>query len=285
MSSVAFHSLDSETVRVGGAERAMASSLCTRILHGVLNYDSFPKLDDAPLDRLVRLVKNGHYIRDYAMRGDVNGTVNALRTALGGFGDCLAWNGHDVSEFSLALNTALVVGSDPMRLLARMHGQCEIHGWVAGGNRWWLSDIIEEGTTSGVIRTAYQTQYENWPGVVAMLRVTSQTPVVMSYSVTNSFPNFALVSGHDFEETPWGRMTEEQQADMERRMEAFDALDPVEQWNQAFAALTSADNGLEMKPENWKTFRFTHKLSAFDLLAEDWEQRFNLAFPAAEDAA
>ena len=36
-----------------------------------------------------------------------------------------------VDGFTLALNTALVGGGDALRLSARVHGSCEIHGWVA----------------------------------------------------------------------------------------------------------------------------------------------------------
>ena len=37
---------------------------------------------------------------------------------------------------------------------------------------------------------------------------------------------------------------------------------------------------LEIRPEDWPTFRFTHRLSAFDLLAENWESRLDSVFPA-----
>lgn len=56
-----------------------------------------------------------------------------------------------------------------------------------------------------VLRRAHQTQYENWPGVVTLLRSTSRTPVVMSYSVTEWFqthqpPRCAEVLRHPAEQ-------------------------------------------------------------------------------------
>lgn len=276
MSSVAFHSPDHDTVCVGGAERIWAGLLCTRIMHGVLGLADSPALDRPPLDRLLRMVPDGHYLHDYARRRDVEGTARLMRSALGGHDDCLTWNGHHVDEFTLALNTALVVGGDALRLSARMHGSCEIHGWVNGSNRAWLADVVEEGLARGVLRRAHQTQYENWPGVAALLRHTAHTPVVMSYSVTESFPNAELARPPT---KPYNEMTEDERDARDAEIEAWDELDAGTQWEQALAALQTADEGLEIKPEDWTTFRFTHRLSAFDLLAEDWESRLGLAFP------
>ena len=50
-------------------------------------------------------------------------------------------------------------------------------------------------------------------------------------------------------------------------------------WEQAFAALHALGEGLELRPEDWESFRFTHRLSAFYLLAEDWESRLGRTFP------
>ncbi len=277
MSSVAFHSPNHDTVRVGGAERIWAGLLCTRIMHGVWGLDDFPTLDRPPLNRLLRMVPDGHYVHDYARRADPGGTSRALCAALSVDADCLSWNGHCVDGFTLALNTALVIGGDPLRLSARVHGSCEIHGWVDGPNRAWLADVVEEGLTSGVLRRAHQTQYENWPGVVALLRSTSRTPVVMSYSVTESFPNAHLARPPT---KLYSAMTEDERAACDAEVEAWYELDAGTQWEQAFAALQAADDSLEIRPANWRSFRFTHRLSAFDLLAEDWETRFDRAFPA-----
>lgn len=257
MSSVAFHSPDHDTVRVGGAERSWASLLCSRIMNSVLGLDDFAVLNRPPLDRLLRMVPGDHYVHDYARRADAGGAARALRTALHGYDGDLAWNGHSIDGFTLALNTALVVGGDALRLSARVHGSCEIHGWVDGPNRAWLADVVEDGLASGVLRRAHQTQYENWPGVAALLRRTARTPVVMSYSVTESFPNAELARPPS---KPYSEMAEDER-------EARDA------------EVQAADEGLEIRPEDWTTFRFSHCLSAFDLLAEDWESRLDNVFP------
>ncbi len=74
-------------------------------------------------------------------------------------------------------------------------------------------------------------------------------------------------------------MAEDERDARDAEVEAWDELDGDVQWEQAFTALQAADEGLEIRPEDWTTFRFSHCLSAFDLLAEDWESRLELAFP------
>ncbi|GAA4304598.1 hypothetical protein GCM10023178_11830 [Actinomadura luteofluorescens] len=37
-----------------------------------------------------------------------------------------------------------------MRFLARLHAQCELHGYVEGPNRAWLADVIDQGPAAGV---------------------------------------------------------------------------------------------------------------------------------------
>lgn len=271
MSSVAFNTM-SDTVFVGGAERAWASQLCRQMMDGVLDFASFPAGGDSTLVRLMKMVRPDGVMSRMADPGLLSSMIHHGR-------ETLVWNGHAVDAFSLALNTAIVLGSDPMRFSARMHGQCEIHGWVAGRNRWWLSDIIEEGQESGVLRKAYQTQYENWPGVVTMLRDESQTPVVMSYSVCESFPSAGLAVPAS---KPYNTMTEADRLAREHEVKAWHALDYHVKWNQAFAALQSQPS-LEMRPDAWKQFRFGHNLSALDILANDWMKRFDRAFPVADD--
>jgi hypothetical protein len=148
--------MDSGTVRVGGAERAWAASLCTDMMEGVLALDHFPSFKDAPLSTLLRMLKPGHYVHDIIKTGDPHRVAKALQTSLSVElgGHMLEWNGQPVEVFAIALNTALALGSDAVRFSARMHGSCEIHAWVDGRNRWWISDIIEEGLASGVTRSA-----------------------------------------------------------------------------------------------------------------------------------
>jgi hypothetical protein len=60
----------------------------------------------------------------------------------------------DFPLFSAILNTTLAIGSDPLKLYARLHGQCEVHTFVEGKNRNWLADITVCIATCPVATTA-----------------------------------------------------------------------------------------------------------------------------------
>lgn len=50
-----------------------------------------------------------------------------------------------------------------------------------------------------------------------------------------------------------------------------------EQWELAMAGLRVRPGLLELKPENWHTFRFRHGLSVLDLTAYDRDARLDAA--------
>lgn len=279
MSSVAFHSPDQETVRVGGAERHWMAAMVRRIFDGVLDVRSYPSMDDSSFKRMMRLLKPADSLHSYQ---DLHKAAEFLPSAIehGFDDDRLSWNGNPVNPFSMSLNTALIVGSDPIRLSARIHAQCEIHGWVDGRNRDWMAGIIEEGLSSGVFRDARQTQYGNWPGVIALLRRTAETPVVMSYSVCESFPNPGIAMPEP--DKTWKEMSEDEQQAWMDKQDEWREQDAGKQWDQAFAALKESDMGLEIKPDNWKTFHFDPKISAFDILAHDWTERLDRLFQSRD---
>lgn len=135
----------------------------------------------------------------------------------------------------ISLNTAIAVGNDALRLGARLHGQCEIHCYVEGPNRAWLAGIIEAGRESGFYRESM-----GWESVCGLLRRRDDSPVVTSYSVTEQFPEF--------------------------RGGADDALTDEQRWEQGVTELR-ADWSLELKPENFATFRFGDGATVFTPLA------------------
>lgn len=93
----------------------------------------------------------------------------------------------------VALNSVTAGTADDVTALAvRLYGQCEMHGWIAAEDRAWAADIIDVGRRRGVLNdhASINVQYEGWPGVVDLLRnVDLDEPVVMSYSVSEWFPN------------------------------------------------------------------------------------------------
>lgn len=294
MSRVYFHS-PTRTAELRGSERAWLGGLVSDIAEGALSLR-----DPARADRLRALIHPDHYLAKQPTNGPgrADGWATSYALLFGSSWDedrtpLIQYNGKPVRTFSLALNTAALLGSDQIKLAARLHGQCEIHAWVDGPNRAWLADIMQAGLDSGVYRRRLQypaaPDYDRseptwvpqgWEDVIALLRERDDEPVVTSYSVTDSFPTSSvgdwMPPWPEGREEHWDALTEEQQQARSDRSDAWYDLDAAEQWRISMDGLRSS-GGLEMKPDDWETFRFTHQLTVLDLFAPDWEERLGHA--------
>lgn len=208
----------------------------------------------------------------------------------------LAWRGHEIDTFAMALNTSIELGGEEMRLVARVEGQCEIHGYVEGQNRAWLADLIEQGLSVCVLRSGMGWDappvhpHGKGTGVVPLLRSRDDEPVVMSYSVEESFPYAARVSmpppsedwkPHGWSEQEWADLGDEGRDEYrdEHKSEAFGSLSAQERWDRGMAWLRARSEKmmLELKPDGWSDFTFGHGLSLTDLEAPDWQERVERA--------
>jgi hypothetical protein len=161
-------------------------------------------------------------------------------------GKGFVWNGHELPMFDLALNTALFSGSDPVKLLARLHAQCEIHCYVTAENRNWLAQIMKEGRRYNIMRAD-----QGWEDVIKFVEnPTIGEPVVCSYSVCDEFPNLGSIP----EDHPWSKNTD-----------AFYDADEEEKWEVCWKHLHETRPDLELRPDNWNKFYFGNGLSGFDL--------------------
>jgi hypothetical protein len=251
MSRIYFHS-PSGDAQVLGSERAhlgsitqdvstahLISTIGTYSLHRVLHPTSMAR-------RYVS--ENG--ILDHRM----------LSFALGSFGDdegAFVHNGKRVNHWFLLLNTLIQQSGDSMRLAARIHAQCEVHGYVEGPDRAWLADLIEGARTDGVFRAAM-----GWESVIELLRTRDDEPVVMSYSVCDSFPNAWSTTWNP---EPVERADDEDEEEDDR--EAWYQLSHAEQWATGLAWLRDEDaNGRRrLRPDTWLDFGFGDGLTAVDL--------------------
>lgn len=152
-----------------------------------------------------------------------------------------------ILAYHVFLNTLIKMGSDPLRFLARFEGTCELHGWVAGWNRYWLADVVDNGRKSNILRSEM-----GWEDVTKLLRSGDAHPVVMSFSASEPFPNQLLASFSPFSSS-W-------------EQDSFH-----DQFGLAFAGLTrnKENSDLEITPENLGTAFFGEDdgFSAFDLNA------------------
>jgi hypothetical protein len=234
MSRVYFHSEAGEA-ELRGSERAHCGVTISHIALALLSISDF---DD---DFIVQLVPEGHYIR----RSDR--VAESLRTAfaVGDFKFSLP-DGRTADAFTVTLNTVIVAGDDVLRLMARLHGQCELHGYVEGPNRAWLADLMARGIDEHLFRPK-----QGWEDVIALLRAAADQPVVTSYSVCDSFPNPGIVGLTD-----------------EKKSEAWYELPVAQQWRQALKVLRAEPRrGLEWRPDNWADIRFGNGITAMEIRA------------------
>lgn len=251
MSRIYFHSPDADA-EVRGWERAHCGGTVDRIAWSWLN--TF-----RARERYERLLPANHYLRQTPIKEYA--WAETFKTAVAGIGETpLHVGDREVSSWVLALNTVVVLGSPTLTFMARVHATCEIHGYVEGEHRHWLAGIIADGRTSGLLRPE-----SGWEDVVTLLRSRDDEPVVMSYSVTESFPSvYALPSLAD----EWLRGSKAGQSDDERYDEWYDTP-PDEQWSLAMRHLREARAGVDLHPDTFASRHFGHDgMTVFDL--EQW---------------
>lgn len=306
MSRVYFHS-PSGTAELNGSERAWLGSLCNDLALGVLDLQHDAEKIAGLVDQQELSPLPGVY--DFEGRARWRSHLRLALTV--GMREVLSWHGHTLSSFSLILNTACATGSDAVKLAARLHAQCELHAWVDGPNRAWLADIMQSGLDAGVFRKGFPFQdgpggperwsSQGWDKVMELLRSRDDEPVVTSYSVTDRFPNRHVAewspppmpdgwhpdwaAGDGTNE--WEAMTADAQEEYydEVAGDEWYELPEEDKWAMAMPRLRASRDGLELKSDNWQSFRFRHELTMFDLLAHDRDARFAAVFEPAEEMA
>lgn len=256
MSRIYFHS-EHDEAEINGSERAWCGSLVNRIALGLVEASGF----DARRT-LAPLITPGHYLNNVT---DANWAQSFEATwGVGGmFGSPITWRGRQLSTLTISLNTTLAVGSDPVKLAARLHGQCEIHTWVDGPNRAWLADIIDRGLASGVFRSTLTrtdrngndvTSSQGWEQVTELLRSRNDGPVVTSYSVCDQFPNPGVGWMPDWPAgvaEDWRALSKGQQQVRSARQSEWYELDDEQKWRIAMDGLRAdVTSELELKPDD-----------------------------------
>ncbi len=152
----------------------------------------------------------------------------------------------------IAMNTAMSLASDPMKLLIRLHAQCEIHAFVEQQNKAWLARIVVDGIKTGLYKKA------EWQPVVELLQSSEIGPVVTSYSVCEQFPNATVANF-----TPEAR-----DEDGEPDYDEWYELSKSQRWELAMIGLrtTWKNKQVGLKPENWNDYYFGDGINAYQLM-------------------
>jgi hypothetical protein len=200
-----------------------------------------------------------------------------------------SWKGKAIATWPLMLNTALAVGSSPIRMAAKIHATCEIHGRIEGPDRAWVADVIEEGLRSCLYRPGFFTTKNpmaeliigskqegtlteedkeqvfvsmGWTEIVEQLRKSDQGAVVMSYSVTDGFPDPPK------EWMPTGTPPEDWDQVYDWRWEEWGDLSYEEQFRLALDEIKATSGNASIS--KWTELNlFQHELNLFDLIRGD----------------
>lgn len=257
MSRIYFHSKDADA-EVRGTERAHAGVMCNDFLVAALHLRSF-RLEEDPLLKLIPADSYVHGVEPRALE-------QTLTTYLHVDGKFII-DGETIDSFTVGLNTLVAMGNDALIFQARLHGQCEIHGWVDGPGRAWLAGIIDKGLDLGILRHG-----AGWDDVTTLLRSSDKGVVATSYSVCEQFPSAELAKeaglftpGPDHQ----GFWTKENQPDHPHLWgqpwwdgdEWYDLSDD-EQWRIGVESLRT--HAPEWKRPGWSQ-RFGSGHSAFDI--------------------
>lgn len=256
MSRVYFHSPEDDA-EVRGSERAYASCLIGNLAMAVFENHVEKYRDEQPL---LKIIPAGSYLHRSARERFANDFGTWFRVAYGPDDYFILPDGQKVATWDVALNTATVLGGDALMFLARMHAQCEIHGWVDGPDKAWLAEIIEQGLVDKLYRAN-----AGWETVVELLKENTTSPVVMSYSVCEQFPNCGV-----------GDWMDKIFRDDEHRDEHADKwyeLPDDEKWRISMDGLKAKSGKLKIKPDDWRGYGYGLGLSAFDVVAALYDER------------
>lgn len=227
MSRIYFHTPEARA-EIYGSERAYMSRLIRQLFQACLNIPSYPK----PIDRFFNLIPDDSYLKnhwemierdwlkfEYYLGLWMSSLTSEVHFSAGG---------ERIKVWPAQLDTAILVGTDPIKLAARLDGQCEIHCYCEAENREWLAQIIESGLNASIYR-----REQGWESVIELLRNGCNSPVVTSYSICDAFPGCTI---DDIEE--WESLTDE------------------EQWELSMEELRR-DPFMELTPTNWDKYYFS----------------------------
>lgn len=233
MSNIQFATRTKEALLIG-SERHYMGLICSEV--------TIPFFAaHANREKLKKLLPPNHYL---TISKDLYFEQNFATWVTVGNGSLHLPDGQEVELFATILNTVLVVGNDILRLIARIHGQCEIHAYIEPEEAPWIVSIIRHGLDTHILRDG-----QGWDSVIDLLEsVTTNETVVTSYSVSDDWPS-QIVAGREnvIDEDDWEDLSEDQQ------------------WDLALTALKK-DRSLALRREEWETYRFRNGMTAMDIV-------------------
>lgn len=187
--------------------------------------------------------------------------------------------GHRLGLGNVDLNTALLTGSDVIKLAAKIHGWCESHCYIEGPDRAWAAGLIEDGLKTRLFRPA-----AGWQDAQKLLRTTDDGPVVLSYTVCDSFPREDFHPDRprwiDGFNEDWSKLEKDQQREWEDWSERFHKLwkaDPGGVFDACMGELRRRRPWARLSPDTLGEVWFGPPVTVYDLLCDEREERVRAA--------
>ena len=255
MSAVTFHTRDLGEADLQGSERAHADWLIKQmalaiILPGSITSDT--RLADFFVDP-------PDYLSD--SKGDWERSVALwLRSGWASGGEpALLIDGVAEPFDELASNTAIVLGSRPLRLLAWMKGMSENHGYFVPDSHLKVVETIDEGLDDNILRAGM-----GWDRVrdlfMESVKAAKPSAIVMSFSVSETFPD-------RYELRPPQDPDESDEAYEDRCDLVYD-IPYGEAWDRCMALLHAAKWPVPLHPD--RDQGYLRGKTAFDFIAQLW---------------
>jgi hypothetical protein len=234
VSRICIHTRKGDVIGISGSERFNMGFVVTDLFFGVLS-----RLD---FDEVKQFLPEDSYLRSKINSQSFYKSLRVYAHTGGLIGAGFVYNGKHYDQFDIASNTVMRMGSDAVKLYARIHGQCEIHCYVMPDNIEWFNSIVKQGLKDRIFREGH-----GWEDVLN-IENKNGSPIVFSYSVCDAFPNPYTAEWED----DYGNDT-------------FYDLPYEEQWDMSFNKLRE-DKSLEITPGNWKDYFLGDGISALDFL-------------------
>jgi hypothetical protein len=252
MSRIYFHSKGFDEAEVSGSERAHMDIFTSDLAISTLR----PYLIDSCGNMkypILKHLKDPNYFNSFIDNHNEFKNIFevSFRSSVGG-GMTFLYKEQEISSIALGLNTAMVLGNDAVKLMARIHAQCENHTYVKPENFEWISKIITQGLNLKIYR-----QNNGWEELIELLKVAKE-PIITSYSVADYFPN-STIANHNI-------ICECNENDFCECDDSWEKLTHDEQWDKSWENLEKNTGFLELKPDDWNTFFFNAELTTLDII-------------------
>lgn len=191
MSIICFHHQDGHVDEVLGTERATMDILINKVSLSVFDF----------------YASENHWTKNlFPARLYETFTAEILERCLSSFGyPKLNFGGKTWPTWVVRSNTAMLLGSDLVKLCVRIHNECEHWARVEGENRKWFAGLCESALSAGIFGKGV-----GWEQTIESIRSAEDSPVVMSFSVSGGFPTNEVVpseltAGLEWHDLPYYR--------------------------------------------------------------------------------